>query len=250
MFRRLFVLISVVGLGANPWERLRMFWTYFATRRGKSTVVRVLVHGKVFPITISSPADRTVLREVFVDGEYNNVCQPSPSIIVDVGANIGMASLYFASRFPECVIHAIEPCPKTFECLVENTAAFPNIKVHNVAISSKGGIADFYVSEAHFGSSLIARGNPNEKKISVITLTMDEFMDAQSLERVGLLKFDLEGYEAEMMRGLTVCRIEQFIGELHFDLMPEKIDYFKDRLQGRLVTLFPISINRSIIHAR
>lgn len=249
MLRRIRIFVRLVLLGANPVEMAKMAWGFAATRRGGAVTVRIRAHGKVFPVIISGPADRTVMREVFVDREYDIATAPNPQIIVDVGANVGMASLFLASRFPECEVHAIEPCPKTYERLVENTRALPNIRTHNLAISSQSGTAAFYVNEAHFGSSLIQRGGSDERKVDVFTRTLDGFIDDLGVDRIGLLKFDLEGYEAEMMRGLDARRVAQFVGELHFDLMPERAEWFVARMSGMAVVLTRISEHRSILHA-
>lgn len=250
MIRRLVTFFRILSLGATLGDRLLLAWCFVASRLGRGPVTANLsVAGKRFPVIISGPADRTVLREVFLDSEYGRATLPEPRTVVDVGANVGMASLYFAARFPDARIHAIEPCPNTFERLKQNTAAFPNITAHNLAISSANGEATFYVNAAHFGSSLRSRNTAAESEVQVKTMTMNAFLDQVGLDKVGLLKFDIEGNEAEMMRGLDVGRVGQFIGELHFDLMEEPIEWFEERLSGRRIEIAPLSRYRSVILA-
>jgi FkbM family methyltransferase len=52
----------------------------------------------------------------------------APEFIIDAGANIGLASVYFASRFPNARILAIEPERKNFEILVKNVERYPNVQ--------------------------------------------------------------------------------------------------------------------------
>jgi len=250
LFKRLLTFFRLVNLGATLGDRIAIAWSFAANRLSAGPVfTTVSVAGKRFPIIIDGPADRTVIREVFVDGEYSRAVQPTPRFIVDVGANVGMASLYMAARFPDAIIYAIEPCPQTYERLVRNTASNPSINTYNIAISSKNGEAAFFVSAAHFGSSLRARGAPGEREIRVQTLTMNSFLDQIGLERIGLLKFDIEGHEAELLRGLDIERVGQFIGELHFDLMNEKMEWFEERLSGRKVEISQTSPYRCVIVA-
>ena len=70
--------------------------------------------------------DVSVYHEVLICGQYAIDLPFSPKIIVDVGANIGMASLYFATKYPQARIIAIEPETSNFEMLAQNVGAYVN----------------------------------------------------------------------------------------------------------------------------
>jgi tRNA G46 methylase TrmB len=71
--------------------------------------------------------DIPTFNEVFYWGEYAFDIPKAPETIVDCGANIGLASVYFANRFPNAKIIAIEPEQSNFEMLQKNAAPYPNI---------------------------------------------------------------------------------------------------------------------------
>ena len=55
-----------------------------------------------------------------LDGKEYDFAVDRPSVIIDAGANIGLASIWFASKFPEARILAIEPEKSNYELLVRN----------------------------------------------------------------------------------------------------------------------------------
>ena len=70
-------------------------------------------------------------RAILADGR-----QP---VIIDAGANVGAASLWFAQAFPEAVIRAVEPDPDNAEVLRLNAASRPSIEVIQAAIGAEIG---------------------------------------------------------------------------------------------------------------
>jgi tRNA G46 methylase TrmB len=71
-----------------------------------------------FPFYLRVPSsDVETFEQIFIRQDYNFDVKKSPKTIVDAGANIGLASLYFASKFPNSNIVAIEPEESNFELL-------------------------------------------------------------------------------------------------------------------------------------
>jgi hypothetical protein len=71
--------------------------------------------------------DLGTYQQIFIDKEYNFIANLPPETIIDAGANIGLASIYFANKFPEAKIIAIEPETENFELLKKNVVKYPNI---------------------------------------------------------------------------------------------------------------------------
>jgi FkbM family methyltransferase len=73
-------------------------------------------------------ADKITFKQVFLEGQYNFDIPFTPTTILDGGANIGLASVYFAHRYPAASIVAVEPNQENFEVLQKNIASFLNVK--------------------------------------------------------------------------------------------------------------------------
>jgi FkbM family methyltransferase len=68
-------------------------------------------------------------------------------VILDCGANIGMATLFFKWLYPNARIDAFEPDPKTFQLLENNVKQnhLTNVATHNCALWDIDGKIDFFV---------------------------------------------------------------------------------------------------------
>ncbi|HZC80198.1 MAG TPA: hypothetical protein VE222_00515, partial [Nitrospiraceae bacterium] len=72
-------------------------------------------------------SDRPTFSKIFVDQEYAIDLNITPRLIIDGGANVGYAAIFFARRYPHASIVAVEPEPQNFRLLERNTAAYPNV---------------------------------------------------------------------------------------------------------------------------
>jgi FkbM family methyltransferase len=142
--------------------------------------------------------DLKCLEKVFVYNEYTVPFELSPRVIVDAGANIGMATLYFAHRYPEARIIAIEPEQGNFEMLRRNCGNLANavliqgaiwptkcsLTIENSAVDSW----EFRVSER----SSVGGGD------EVSAITIPDILDLIGAKRIDLLKVDIEGSELQL----------------------------------------------------
>jgi tRNA G46 methylase TrmB len=81
-----------------------------------------------FSLCLRIPSsDVPTYEQVFIDKEYDFLVKKQPKVIVDAGANIGLASIYFANKYPDAKIIAIEPEQSNFELFKENVAPYPHI---------------------------------------------------------------------------------------------------------------------------
>lgn len=124
--------------------------------------------------------------------------------IIDVGANIGYNSICWSIMHPNIFIHSFEPGKETFDLLKFNTQKNKrdNIILVNAAVSDKSGTAVFYHCSDNAYSSL---KDTKRKEIvatyEVKVLTIDEYVKANDLEQVSLLKIDVEGLEHNVIVG-------------------------------------------------
>lgn len=133
----------------------------------------------------------------YVAKTYNN-----QSGILDIGANIGNHSLFFA-KFLNCeMVHSFEPFPVNVLLLKENMRKFTHkSKIYEIALSNKQGTMPLYNSQVeNFGGfSLHNYSNGSSfivnSSINVITL------DSLNLDNISMIKIDVENHENEVLEG-------------------------------------------------
>ena len=158
------------------------------------------------------------LIELFIREDYKVEFLEAPGIILDVGGNFGLASLYFAVMYPGVEIHAFEPSSECFQYLRQNTQAYPNIHLHNSAIFSHGGTGRLYLNDRSGGNNSLLDENGTFEEITLTTL--DEFMASHDIVHVDLMKIDVEGAEEEILTSSRCLeRIDFIVGELHLKLI-------------------------------
>jgi hypothetical protein len=72
-------------------------------------------------------SDAATYRDTFTEQEYDFPLSFEPYSIVDVGANCGMTAVFYANRYPQARIIALEPEPSNFAALKKNVAQYPKI---------------------------------------------------------------------------------------------------------------------------
>jgi FkbM family methyltransferase len=119
-------------------------------------------------------------------------------VAIDIGANIGVWSLLAAERQPDARIHAFEPVPDVAAHCRRHVAlnGLATIVLNVAAVAAEDGVAPFYaIRTANTGaSSLIARRSPADE-IAVPVVTLDTYVARAHLDRVDVLKVDVEGAE-------------------------------------------------------
>ncbi|HEY2132214.1 MAG TPA: FkbM family methyltransferase, partial [Acetobacteraceae bacterium] len=118
-------------------------------------------------------------------------------VIIDCGANIGIASIWYAQRYPRARIIAVEPEPENFRILTMNAANFPNITV------VQGGISDRQtrLSLSNVGDAPWAWETKESNETGEIaTFTIPGLLDTVPNGRPLIVKIDIEGFEVALFR--------------------------------------------------
>jgi FkbM family methyltransferase len=207
----------------------------------------MLIAGETFPIVgdalymeamsqIFEPATTSVLRGFCDDG----------SEALDIGANIGLTALAF-SQFCKKVA-CIEPVPRTFSYLKVNTAPAKNVRLFNYALGSAEAtlpmqghsdyLAGSYISdiyEVHDGFHF----RENSVQVKRLDVAFPEF----ELDRLDMIKLDVEGYELDVIEGG-----KQVIGDLRPTVFMEMnhwcLNVFRrisiPEFRERIMKVFPV----------
>lgn len=199
--------------------------------RDRPIELRLRTCGKPILCKVAHRCDLWVVREVLGLRAYEMHAVEEPQVILDLGSNIGVSVLYFRARYPNARIHAVEPDPKAFELLEANTRGLPHVSVHRLAVADHDGEALFFPASESFASSL--RHDASVAATRVEARKLDTLMKELSLERIDLLKVDIEGAEHDVFAASRqLDRIRTILGEVHVDLMPVTYADFMELLEG------------------
>ena len=195
-------------------------------------------------------------REIFEERSYlrHGITLPEGSCIFDIGANIGIFSLFANNVCRDAVIYSFEPVPPLYEILALNTSLYgTNFKIFNNGISSAAGESAFtYYPHASILSGrftddageketagafihreLEAAGNerpteeqtgelPEERlsdvRFDCVMKTVSQVMRENGVERIDLLKVDVKKAELDVLEGIEAAdwpKIRQLVIEVH-----------------------------------
>ncbi len=165
---------------------------------------------------------RLLFSEIFARQNYYFENPRRDPTILDCGANIGMATLFFKWLYPQARIIAFEPDPATFQLLQQNVSgnSLSNVVNHNVALADAEKEIPFHVPETGslMMSAVSSRGG---SQITVQARRLSTFISSE----VDLLKLDIEGMEgpvlAELAASGKLSNVRQAIIEVHHNL-PEQ----------------------------
>ncbi len=147
----------------------------------------------------------------FIDLEYWFATDVPRPFIIDCGANIGTATLFFKTLFPAAEIVAFEPDPRAFEALRVNVRDnhLANVAIQQAAVGGAGQ-ASLYAPTERVGTT------------EVDVVRVSRFIDRQ----VDLLKIDIEGAEMDVLRELAetgkLALVRQMVIEYHHHMRPEE----------------------------
>jgi FkbM family methyltransferase len=161
--------------------------------------------------------DLFVLYEVLAFYAYHIASSWLPTdnvrVIVDCGANIGITSLFLAARYPGAKILSVEPHPENFALLKANVAQVPRIlPIRACVTGTPQGAVRFTADQVAWGNCITV----DPRGVLVPAITIEELCNQNGLEKIDLLKLDIEGAEEQVLEnGDFLARIENIIAELH-----------------------------------
>lgn len=136
------------------------------------------------------------VQEQIDHGMYHDLfVGKSDLVFLDIGANVGMVSIY-ASPYCNRIV-AVEPSPQTFEKLVKNTHIYQMIECVQVALATVDGFVPFYVNDINFTASSTV--NTYGKQIMVEGMKLSTMLQVYKLDHVDVAKLDIEGGEGESL---------------------------------------------------
>jgi FkbM family methyltransferase len=185
----------------------------------------------------------TAILEQFENGFYSFLDDNEEVVLVDLGANIGLFSLYMSSICSE--VYAVEPTPSHIEImkdLVENLGV-KNIFPHQVAIHTKNGEEEFQLNSSNSTMNSFLRHGIDPggtDSVLVPTTTLADFIKNNVKKRVNFVKMDIEGFENVIVHDPSfeeaLKEIDAIYVEVHdfegVGKMEENVDKVVERLES------------------
>jgi FkbM family methyltransferase len=202
------------------WWRLGagFFEPYFSRlRSGEVSEIEITAGGERRAVRLrANGADTFTFYEIFIKRVYD-ACLPLPrdAMIIDAGANIGLASLFFKSHAPEARIVAIEPEHDNFDLLLQNVPD-ETVVAYRAALWAESGEAAIHVG-GPTGHRVGRAETPGDEGEMIPALTLDDIADLHAPGNLDLIKVDIEGAEAEVFRRSWACleRTHTVVMEIH-----------------------------------
>lgn len=145
--------------------------------------------------------DDAVIREIFKEKEYRH-CETSiknaQHTIIDIGAHIGIFSIYARTINPKVSIYAYEPERENFLYLKKNLKEnrIKNIIISNTAVTNNIEQKELFLQKDSINHSLCL---PTENSQKIQTTTLNKIFIKHSIEKCDLLKIDAEGSEFSIL---------------------------------------------------
>lgn len=169
-----------------------------------------------------------IVMEIFYDKVYERdyVRVSIDDIVVDIGANYGVFSLY-AANFKPSLIFALEPIKRTFRCMKNNLSNFDVVCV-NKAISDSTGFEMFNVTDVNGNNFSVKNADgfhPSEIKGEemVETITINDFIKDYNISHIDFLKVDCEGGELDLFETIDVEFLKTKIHKIALEYHSDKI---------------------------
>ena len=169
-----------------------------------------LRNGKFAYVRDVRSTDYTIVRDVLGKNEYelDYLSLPENATVLDLGGNIGAFSMEIHRQFPTARIIAYEPHPANAKMFRMNA---PYATLVDKAVSRSTGTIRFEDGVDFAGLKIAEEGG-----IAVESISLDDIV--RGLERVDLLKMDIEGSEYEVLAAAspeTFIKIKRILLETH-----------------------------------
>ncbi len=191
--------------------RIRSLQWFFVSKRNKS--IEYQYNDK---IKINLYTDRELSRLIYCNqfekDEFQFMSEyiKKDFVVYDIGANIGLHSLYLSTIIgPKGICYSFEPTKATFDSLNENISlnGFTNIIPYNLALSDKEETLPIYKSTNGYDAwnslgGFQKIGNNKYDLENVMCIPLDRFLEkTPEVKRPDFIKIDTEGWELHVLKG-------------------------------------------------
>nr|WP_319572699.1 FkbM family methyltransferase [uncultured Draconibacterium sp.] len=216
------LLLLPIGLKANKIDNKKEYRAVKKARRKykrqekyKSSII--IIGNYQISITNFDSASQ-MYTDLFVNETHVVSFDSANPLIYDLGANIGIASLYYKSRYPNAEIKAYEPNPIVFKALEENIKInnLTNVHAYNNAISNEEGHLVFYCDRGGQVSSFLKPNGFQTIPTKIPAIRLKTLIENET-QQIDLIKIDIEGVEVKVLQdcGNLLKKVDRLVIEYH-----------------------------------
>lgn len=185
-------------------------------------------HGSLSFRLFKTDVSFQVANDIFAGVTYPNVPFVSGvRTILDVGANVGAASVYLAMSYPDADVYAFEPGSDALALLRDNVEPLRNVRVFPFGLHSSAKTLSLFHGKNDSVESSVCPSTRTASDVEQICLVdAARFLSEQGIESVDILKIDTEGCEVPILRSLSrhLREVKVLYVEYHSDRDRRMID--------------------------
>ncbi len=196
---------------SSPIDRIKyLVWVYGGSSHAGGAKpltlkVRLASLGKaILEVRCNRGSDAFIFSEVFEHRYYDFDLPTKPATILDLGANIGLTALFFARKYPEAQLACVEPIPGNLALLsanLERNGVSGTVFAKAVTVDDQPVIMQLAPNDyGHKVSSIDDGQSFGDGTLRVEGISVKTILSKIGWMRIGLLKVDIEGYEAVLLR--------------------------------------------------
>lgn len=154
-------------------------------------------------------------------------------VVLDCGGHIGTFAMYVKQNYPSALVYSLEPVPENQELFLRNISLNNMVGVTLVKYALSGEHGQFYIdlSNKQFDAVSLQENKPLHRNfVEVTALTFREVVSSYGLQRVDLLKMDVEGAEYDIL-GKTLSSMNEFVKRIIMEYHPAGDKVHNDMLK-------------------
>ncbi|SLN42706.1 FkbM family methyltransferase [Ruegeria meonggei] len=242
---RLHEAATLISCYAADWtSRLKLINIYRSLSKHETydhpISLNLKIQGHTYPFCMRL-SDIFILGEILFEQQYSMKSRlPEAPTIIDAGGNVGISALWFAGHYPQANLHIFEPASDNLAYLKKNARFWPGARIFETALGRRGGEVVLHMGKFGGMHSLmknaLAKGSA-EKVVRVGTLA--DHMAEFKINKIDLLKLDIEGSELDVLIGLgnRINDVSVIVGEVHEAIIDPE-DFFSYLREGGFKVLW------------
>lgn len=254
-------IISGIIREISNWPAV--FLNYGGIKKGKTMNIRFRDGNSVkikMPEKEGETSGLISIWDIWINKIYNpkSFSIKEKDTVLDIGANIGIFTLYASAIAKHGRIYSFEPFPGSCRRMAENIRInrICNAIANNLAVSSSNSRKTFFISNSCSSLHSLHRMKDMKESISVRAITLKEIIDSNRIKKVDFMKMDCEGEEYSIIYSTPrkyLEKIEKIALEFHnLDRGKNNCVYLKKYLEKtgyKTRIIFPENPNNGIIYA-